>query len=69
MMIHMYAHSPSAPSLEPRDFLATFDLNRANIRDIRIYHEHGGLLINIELKIRAHSFPICKTSTTKVKRL
>jgi transposase len=57
----------NAPSLEMRDFLAAFDLDRADIKDISIYHENNGLTINITLNIKEHRCPICNTATTKVK--
>jgi hypothetical protein len=44
----------NAPSLEMRDFLAAFDLDRADIKDISIYHENNGLTINITLNIKEH---------------
>lgn len=57
----------STPSCDSRDFLAAFDLDRANIKNIEIYHSDGGLLIHIELHIKEHICPLCKTTTTKIK--
>lgn len=57
----------TSPSLVMNDFLAAFDLDRANIKTIDIYHENGGLIIYLELNTMEHICPVCTTSTNKVK--
>lgn len=57
----------TAPTLGMNDFLAAFDLDRANIKYIDICHEDGGLIIYLELNIQMHTCPICHTLTNKVK--
>ena len=54
-------------SLDARDFLAAFDLDRADIKDICIYHENGSLIIAVELNIKNHKCPVCGSDTSKVK--
>lgn len=54
-------------SLQLRDFLTAFGLDRANIKKINIYHEKNGLVIDLELNVHEHSCPVCNTVTTKIK--
>ena len=63
----MTENSTSAPSMQVRDFLAAFDLDRANIHDLEIHHENDGLIIDIELNVSEHTCPVCGTSTSKIK--
>lgn len=49
----------TAPSLDARDFLAAFDLDCADAKDICVYHENGSLIIAVELNIRNHRCPVC----------
>lgn len=57
----------TAPSLGMNDFLAAFDLDRANIKMIDIYHEDGTLIIYLELNAQIHTCPVCQSPTDKVK--
>ena len=50
-----------------KDFLTAFGLDRADIKDIIICNEDGYLNVYLELNIREHSCPVCKSATTKVK--
>lgn len=54
-------------SLQLRDFLAVFGLDRANIKNINIYHEKDGIVIDLELNVHEHSCPVCNTVTSKIK--
>lgn len=63
----MHNDTTTMPTLVMNDFLAAFDLDRANIKTIDIYHEDGGLTIYLELNSREHSCPVCTTPTDKVK--
>lgn len=63
----MTENSTSVPSMQIRDFLAAFDLDRANIHDLEIYHENDGLIISIELNVSEHTCPVCGTPTSKIK--
>lgn len=54
-------------SLQLRNFLVAFGLDRANIKEINIYHEHDGLIIDVSLNVCEHSCPICNTATSKIK--
>lgn len=57
----------TAPSLELSDFLTAFDLDRINIRDISIFHENNGIIIDITLNQCSHTCPVCGTVTSKIK--
>lgn len=57
----------SAPSLQSNDFLTAFGLDRADIKDIHIYHEDCSIIIYLELNVREHFCPVCSSSTMKVK--
>ena len=48
-------------SLQLRDFLTVFGLDRANIKKINIYHEKDGLIIDLELNVHEHSCPARST--------
>lgn len=63
----MHNVTTSTPSLVMNDFLAAFDLDRANIKAIDIYHDDGSLIIYLELNITEHCCPICNSITSKVK--
>lgn len=63
----MSVDAPSVPSLQLRDFLAAFGLDNADVKNIDIYHEHHGLLIDLTLNLKEHFCPVCNTPTTKVK--
>lgn len=66
-VVIMTENSTSVPSMQIRDFLAAFDLDRANIHDLEIYHENDGLIISIELNVSEHTCPVCGTPTSKIK--
>lgn len=63
----MNSNTTSTPSLGVHDFLAAFDLDRAHINNLDIYHEHDGLIISLDLQVREHPCPVCNTLTSKVK--
>lgn len=56
---------PSAPEIN--DFLAAFDLDHANIKDISFFHQDGELRIELELNTVPHHCPVCNALTAKVK--
>lgn len=63
----MSSDTTFAPSIAMNDFLAAFDLDRANIKTIDIFHEQGGLIIYLELNPSLHQCPVCSSYTDKVK--
>lgn len=63
----MHNDTTTVPSLAMNEFLAAFDLDRANIKTIDIYHEDGSLIIYLELNTREHSCPVCTTPTDRIK--
>lgn len=69
VVISVAGNTTTASSLEMRDFLTAFDLDRANIKSIAVYHEDGGLIIDICLNVKEHKCPVCSTTTTRIKGL
>lgn len=67
VVISVAGNTTTASSLEMRDFLTAFDLDRANIKSIAVYHEDGGLIIDICLNVKEHKCPVCSTTTTRIK--
>lgn len=63
----MNLNKKTAISVEMSHFLTAFDLDRANISDIDIYHEHEGVFIDVKLNIKEHKCPLCGSVTSKVK--
>lgn len=66
-VIIMPEHGASVPSMQISDFLIAFDLDRANISHIDVFHEGNELIISIELNVSEHLCPICRTPTSKIK--
>lgn len=63
----MVNYSPSAPSLQLKDFLTAFGLDNTDIKDINISHEDNHLFVYLELNIKEQCCPVCHSSTTKIK--